>query len=257
MLTGKNRDLDTIHFGYLIFMPLVFFAGLACLYQLFARRFDKDISLLMACILTAIAVILAGILTFILWKFVNITSPYVLIAIFFSFFFIALWLVGIIPLTSFIKNLGISATTAVIGAILSSIAVLILDRYVDVSALVDTTSNPLVFTNLALTLASIFLLSILYKSTTTRSWGVSIIRVIIATIVAIALTILSQQLFGYTSVLATVAIYHAFVLIVLMLIGMRSANQKMLHFIHVARSVFLHFVIMFIIFLIVRGFLMV
>ena len=254
-ITGTTIDLQKIHIGYALLLPLVLFAGIAAIYQLFAKRFGKNISILRALINTAISMIVSCAIVFTLTKLTNLSNAYGLLILFFGLFFVILWLLGILPLRSLIKNLGISAITSIIGAIVSMIAFLSIDKFVDTQALIDTTSDPLVFTNLTLTLASIFLLTILYKSATSANWIGSIIRVIIATIVGIALTILSQQIFGYVSLLLTVAIFHVFVLIVLILIGLRSSDQRLLHAIHATRSVFIHFIIMFVIFFVITLFI--
>jgi len=166
-----------------------------------------------------------------------------------------LLLFGIGTFSGWIKNILITALVIIIGAVVTMILFFVLDEIIDANRLLSTLENPLVFTDIALAIGSMILVTILYNMTTKAGWMSSIFRSVISVIIATVLLILSQQLFDMSGILWSVVLFHVFLAIMLFLTGIRSADSKLIHLAHTGRVSFLHFVIMFVIFVILRIFL--
>ena len=225
------------------------------LYRLLSGRMGERPSITRSIINIVGSVVVATLVFWIIKMLTGVTGVYSPLLVFFLILFLILFLFGISTFANIVENIMTSLLTIIIGAVITLIAFFVIDKLVDTSSFIQQLANPLVFTNVTLTIASIILISIIYQMTTKIGWFMSFVRSLIAVIVSCSLLILVQKLFSMSNILATVGIFHVFLAIVLFLLGMRNTENKVIYIAQVSRVTVLHLAIMFIVFLVVKGFL--
>lgn len=212
-----------------------------------------NVSLIRSIINIVVGSILAAVIFMIIKKVTDVTGTYSPALVFFITLFVILLLLGIKTFASFIKNILVTLLTIIIGFVLLMLVIFVLDSFVDLPALLGRLDNPLAFTNTTLVIGSTILLTIIYHMTTRLGWITSFFRSFISVIVSIVLVLLLQNLFGLAGMLWSVVIFHVFLAIFLFIIGLRGTDHRFIYGAQVGRVAFIHFVIMFVLFLVLRA----